>query len=290
MRRWRCVWPARAPNEPRPRTAHVSHDEPTQAETSDESHATDAAANEPVVADGVVRCIEALLMAADAPLSVDQIVRLLENTHALERADVRTGVEALQARYADSAMDLVEVASGWRFQVGADYSALVSRLWEERPPKLSRAMLETLALICYRQPIARSDIEAVRGVSVSSNIVKTLQEFGWIKVVGYRDMPGRPALFGTTAQFLDDFGVTRLADLPSLPEIQDLDALDAALARLQGDEDTGGESEDEESADQDAPKADDAPAESDDETPPAPAADAEDDDAGQNVSGRHSSD
>ncbi|MES1952649.1 chromosome segregation and condensation protein ScpB [Salinisphaera sp. S4-8] len=193
--------------------------------------------NEPVLAESVLRCIEALLMAADAPLSVDQIVRLLETTHALERADVRTGIEALQARYADSAMDLVEVASGWRFQVGADYSSLVARLWEERPPKLSRAMLETLALICYRQPIARSDIEAVRGVSVSSNIVKTLQEFGWIKVVGYRDMPGRPALFGTTPQFLDDFGVTRLSDLPSLPEIQDLDALDAALARLQSDND-----------------------------------------------------
>lgn len=191
---------------------------------------------EPVVAESIVRCAEALLMAADAPLSVDRLVRLLETTHAVERADVRIALDALAARYADAAVQLVEVAGGWRFQVGSDYADLVARLWEERPPKLSRAMLETLALICYRQPIARSDIEAVRGVSVSSNIVKTLAEFDWIKVVGYRDMPGRPALFGTTPKFLDDFGVKRLADLPSLPEIKDLDALDAAVARLQGAE------------------------------------------------------
>ena len=191
--------------------------------------------NEPVVADPVLRCVEALLMASDGPLSVDQIVRVLETSHALERADVRVALAALAQRYEANAVNLVEVAGGWRFQVGPDYAGLVSRLWEERPPKLSRAMLETLALICYRQPIARSDIEAVRGVSVSSNIVKTLQEFDWIKVVGYRDMPGRPALFGTTTEFLDDFGVKRLADLPSLPEIKDLDALDAAVARLRNE-------------------------------------------------------
>jgi len=191
--------------------------------------------DEPVVAETLLRCVEALLMAADGPLSIDQLIRLLETSHAAERADVRVALEALTARYADAAVNLVEVAGGWRFQVGSDYAALVARLWEERPPKLSRAMLETLALIVYRQPIARSDIEAVRGVSVSSNIVKTLQEFDWIKVVGYRDMPGRPALFGTTTRFLDDFGVRRLADLPSLPEIKDLDALEAAVSRLQGD-------------------------------------------------------
>lgn len=193
--------------------------------------------DEPVVAQTLVYCIEALLMAADAPLSVDQLVRLLESSHPVERADVRLAIEALGVRYEMAAVDLVEVAGGWRFQVGSDYAALVARLWEERPPRLSRAMLETLALIVYRQPIARSDIEAVRGVSVSTNIVKTLQDFDWIKVVGYRDMPGRPALFGTTTKFLDDFGVKRLGDLPSLPEIKDLDALEAAVARLQGDGD-----------------------------------------------------
>jgi len=194
---------------------------------------SDGSAREPVVSKAVVRCVEALLMAADAPLSVEQLQRLLETTHAVQRGDLRLALDALGARYADAAVNLVEVAGGWRFQVGADYAPLVSRLWEERPPKLSRAMLETLALICYRQPIARSDIEAVRGVSVSSNIVKTLQEFDWIKIVGYREVPGRPALFGTTQKFLDDFGVKRLSDLPSLPEIRDLDALEAAMASFQ---------------------------------------------------------
>ncbi|WP_348523016.1 SMC-Scp complex subunit ScpB [Endozoicomonas sp. G2_2] len=224
--------------------------------------ATDnASGHEPVVSEVVLRCIEALLMASDGPLSVDQIVRLLETTHAVERADVRVALAALAENYAANAVNVVEVAGGWRFQVGADYAGLVSRLWEERPPKLSRAMLETLALICYRQPIARSDIEAVRGVSVSSNIVKTLQEFDWIKVVGYRDMPGRPALFGTTTKFLDDFGVKRLSDLPSLPEIKDLDALDAAIARLQGDSpssETGEIGETGESGAEDEPETDEA--------------------------------
>lgn len=188
-----------------------------------------------VVAESLVRYIEALLMAAEAPLSVDQLVQLLETTEAVDRNQIRDALAVLGERYTDSAADLVEVAGGWRFQVGPDYSTLVARLWEERPPKLSRAMLETLAIICYRQPLARSDIEAVRGVSVSSGIVKTLTEYEWIKVVGYRDMPGRPALYGTTQRFLDDFGVKRLSDLPSLPEIRDIEALDEAVARLQSE-------------------------------------------------------
>lgn len=188
------------------------------------------------VPERLVRCIEALLMAADAPLSVEQLVRLLETTEAVDKPEVRTALAALATRYADSAADLVEVAGGWRFQVGPDYSTLVARLWEERPPKLSRAMLETLAIICYRQPLARSDIEAVRGVSVSSGIIRTLSEYEWIKVVGHREVPGRPALYATTQRFLDDFGVRRLADLPSLPEIKDIDSLDAAVARLRGED------------------------------------------------------
>lgn len=187
------------------------------------------------VSERLVRCIEALLMAADSPLSVEQLVRLLETTDAVAKVDVRTALSALVERYADSAADLVEVAGGWRFQVGPDYAAMVARLWEERPPKLSRAMLETLAIICYRQPLARSDIEAVRGVSVSTGIIRTLTEYEWIKVVGHREVPGRPALYATTQRFLDDFGVKRLADLPSLPEIQDIDTLDAAVARLRGE-------------------------------------------------------
>ncbi|MFC3105747.1 SMC-Scp complex subunit ScpB [Salinisphaera aquimarina] len=232
--------------------------------------------DEAVVPEAVVHCIEALLMAADAPLSIDQLIRLLDTTHAVERADVRLALDALCARYAEAAVDVVEVAGGWRFQVGADYAGLVSRLWEERPPKLSRAMLETLALICYRQPIARSDIEAVRGVSVSSNIVKTLQEFDWIKVVGYREVPGRPALFGTTPKFLDDFGVKRLADLPSLPEIKDLDALEAAMARFQ----TGAaDAADDQNSSDDVDAADPAQAAAPDERGAPPEDDAADEDS-----------
>ncbi len=185
------------------------------------------------VPEALLRCVEALLMATDRPLSLDKLSRLLAGCHAAGRRELRIALEALAARYAEAAVDLVEVAGGWSFQVGPDYAALVARLWEEHPPKLSRAMLETLALICYRQPIARSEIEAVRGVSVSSNIIKTLQEFDWIKTVGYREVPGRPALLGTTTKFLDDFGIQRLADLPNLPEIADPGALEAAVARLE---------------------------------------------------------
>ena len=181
----------------------------------------------------VVRSVEALLMSADRPLSVAQLQRLFGADERVDRERVRAAIARLEAAYAPAAVNLVEVAGGWRFQVGAAYAPLVARLWEERPPKLSRALLETLALICYRQPIARSDIEAVRGVSVSTQIIKTLQEYEWIKVVGTREVPGRPALFGTTTRFLDDFGVRALADLPSLPELKDLDALEAAVGRLQ---------------------------------------------------------
>lgn len=194
------------------------------------------------VPERLLRCIEALLMAADTPLSVDQLVRVLDTTEAIEKSAVRTALAALAARYDHSAVELVEVAGGWRFQVGPDYGDLVARLWEERPPKLSRAMLETLAIICYRQPLARSDIEAVRGVSVSTGIIKTLTEYEWIKVVGHREVPGRPALYATTQRFLDDFGVRRLSDLPDLPEIKDIDRLDAAVARLRGEQPAAAES------------------------------------------------
>lgn len=239
------------------------HDQPTSSSPSTSD-----------IPERLLLCVEALLMAADEPLSLDQLIRLLETTESVDKLQLRIALSALAERYAAAAVDLVEVAGGWRFQVGSDYSSLVSRLWEERPPKLSRAMLETLAIICYRQPLARSDIEAVRGVSVSSNIVKTLEEFGWIKVVGYRDVPGRPALFATTPAFLDDFGVKRLSDLPSLPEIQDLDALDAAVARLrQGDDENADAAQaPAEAADDDttgADQQDSAEPSSDDANPPA---------------------
>ena len=189
----------------------------------------------------LVQSLEALLQAADAPLPVSRLVWLLAPDHAADAARVDDALAVLAARYVDSAAEVVEVASGWRLQVRATHSALIARLWEARPPKLSRAVLETLAIIVYRQPLARSDIEAIRGVSVSTQIMKTLDDYEWIKVVGHRDVPGRPALYATTPRFLDDFGIARLADLPRLPEIKDPEALEAAMARLSGPEGTDGQ-------------------------------------------------
>src|SRR5699024_3041537 len=147
----------------------------------------DRTAQDSVVADRLVRCVEALLMAADGPLSITRLVTLLETQGTPDRAAIRMALQALTARYAQAAVNLVEVADGWRFQVGPDYAQLVAQLWQERPPRLSRALLETLALICYRQPIARSDIEQVRGVAVSTSIIRTLQEYDWIRVVAHRE-------------------------------------------------------------------------------------------------------
>src|SRR3569623_1846273 len=135
---------------------------------------------------------------------------------------------ALESRDAE----LQEVATGYGFQVRREYAEWGSRLWQEKPPKLSRALLETLALVCYRQPITRGEIEEVRGVAMSPNIIRTLLERGWIREVGQKEVPGRPSLFGTTSQFLDDFNLTTLDDLPNLPEIKDVAALDAALVKL----------------------------------------------------------
>lgn len=172
-------------------------------------------------------------MAADGPLSVDQLQKLLAESGAPDRDGIRTALRALESDYAERAVNLVEVAGGWRFQVGSDYSGLIGKLWEERPARLSRALLETLAVIAYRQPVARSEIEDVRGVSVSTTIIKTLLEREWVRVVGYREVPGRPGLYGTTQGFLNDFNLKRLEDLPTLPELRDMADLDAAAQRLQ---------------------------------------------------------
>ncbi|WP_341919298.1 SMC-Scp complex subunit ScpB [Hydrocarboniphaga effusa] len=185
--------------------------------------------------DRLEHIIEALLLAADGPLSVDALHRLLGEDLGIGRSEVRAALAKLDARLQGGAAQLQEVASGWRIQVREEYAGWVARLWQEKPPKFSRALLETLALVVYRQPITRGEIEEVRGVSVSSNILRTLQERGWVKEIGVKEVPGRPALFGTTAQFLDDFNLRTLDQLPSLPEIRDMDQLDAALAQLTGE-------------------------------------------------------
>jgi len=189
-------------------------------------------ATDPAALTRLEHILEALLLASDSPMSLDQLSRLLGPELGATKKDLRAALDQLGERVAHGATELREVGSGFRLQVKADYAEWVGRLWQEKPPKYSRALLETLALICYRQPITRGEIEDVRGVAVSTNILRTLLERGWIRELGVREVPGRPALFGTTHQFLDDFNLRSLDQLPSLPEIKDLDQLEAALARL----------------------------------------------------------
>lgn len=173
--------------------------------------------------------IEALLLAAGGPMSLNQLVSLFEGHEAYTSEDVGKALHALSGDLKGRGIELVEVASGFRLQTRQELAPWVSRLWEERPQRYSRALLETLALIAYRQPITRGEIEEVRGVSVRSNIIRTLQEREWVRVVGHRDVPGKPALFGTTKAFLDYFNLTSLDDLPSLAEIRDMESLEPEL-------------------------------------------------------------
>lgn len=177
-----------------------------------------------------LKCIlEAVLLAAGEPLDRAALARIFEEAERPDDAAISAALAELQEDYAERGLELKEVASGFRIQVREEVNPWVARLWEERPQRYSRALLETLALIAYRQPITRGEIEEVRGVSVRSNIIRTLQEREWIRVVGYRDIPGKPALFGTTRSFLDYFNLTSLDDLPSLAEIKDMDNFDPEL-------------------------------------------------------------
>ncbi|MCC6708335.1 MAG: SMC-Scp complex subunit ScpB [Gammaproteobacteria bacterium] len=175
--------------------------------------------------------VEAIVMASEAPVSVERLAKILEDEggNGPGKDVLRNVLGDLQSDYAERGVELVEVASGFRFQARAAYADRVSRLWEERKPRYSRALLETLALVAYRQPITRGEIEHVRGVAVSSNIMRLLLERDWVKVVGHRDVPGRPAVYATTKEFLDYFGLKSLAELPSLAELKDFDAINADL-------------------------------------------------------------
>jgi segregation and condensation protein B len=155
---------------------------------------------------------------------VNEIHVLFPEGDAPAKDDVRKALLELQQDYEQRGFELKQVASGFRVQVRQDIEPWVSRLWEEKPPRYSRALLETLALIAYRQPITRGEIEDIRGVSVSSSIIKTLQERNWVRILGHKDVPGRPAMYGTTRQFLDYFNLKSLSDLPSLTDIRDLDS------------------------------------------------------------------
>ncbi|WP_108125506.1 SMC-Scp complex subunit ScpB [Saccharospirillum mangrovi] len=189
--------------------------------------------------DDVKHILEGSLFAAGTALSVVQLGALFLEHERPHRRIIRSLMAELMAKYSGGGLELVEVASGWRFQTRSDLGVWISRLWEEKPQRYSRALLETMALIAYRQPITRGEIEDVRGVSVSSSIIKTLQEREWVRVVGHRDVPGRPAMYATTRQFLDHFGLTSLDQLPSLGEIRDLEDLAPELA-LNDDPDAAG--------------------------------------------------
>ncbi|MDG1002845.1 MAG: SMC-Scp complex subunit ScpB [Pseudomonadales bacterium] len=172
--------------------------------------------------------IEGAILAADQPLSIDLMIHLFEHEPPT-RAEVREALATITEECDGKGFELKEVASGYRFQVKTEYGQWVSRLWDERPPRYTRALLETLALIAYKQPITRGDIEEIRGVTVSTNIMRTLLEREWIRVVGHRDVPGKPAIYATTKSFLDYFNLSSLDELPTLSEIKDLDKVNEEL-------------------------------------------------------------
>lgn len=173
--------------------------------------------------------IEAALLAAGRPLSIDQLQNLFDGRSAPSKPDIRSAIATLVDEYQDRGVTISEVASGFRIQITAGMAERLQKLWEERPPRYSRALFETLALIAYRQPITRGEIEEVRGVSVSPNIVRTLLDRDWVRVVGHRDVPGRPEMFGTTRTFLDYFGLRKLDDLPPLADLSDWESLRVQL-------------------------------------------------------------
>jgi len=179
--------------------------------------------------EALVPIVEAALLAAGKPLTLNAIAALFDDQERPEKEALQEALREIGERCEGRGFELVEVASGFRLQVRERYSTWVSRLWQERPQKYSRALLETLALVAYRQPITRGEIEEIRGVAVSTNIIRTLHERDWIRVVGHRDVPGRPAMYATTRQFLDYFNLKSLDQLPALADLRDLETLNAEL-------------------------------------------------------------
>jgi len=181
--------------------------------------------------------IESALLAAGRPLNIDQLQNLFDDASRPEKTQLRQAISSLLDDYENRGMTITEVASGFRLQLKGDMADRLHKLWEERPPRYSRALFETLALIAYRQPMTRGEIEEIRGVAVSTNIIRSLLEREWIRVVGHRDVPGRPAMFGTTKMFLDYFGLKKLDDLPPLADLTDWESLRVQLNLPAVDED-----------------------------------------------------
>src|ERR1700728_4446726 len=178
----------------------------------------------------VKNVVEAALLAAGRPLALEELMSVFDERDGSISEEVKGAIAALTEEYATRGLELLEVASGFRIQIRAAVAQPVARLWQERPAKYSRALLETLALIAYRQPITRGEIEQIRGVAVNPNIIKTLHERGWIRVVGHRDVPGKPELLGTTREFLDYFSLKKLEDLPTLAQLKELEDLRVQLS------------------------------------------------------------
>jgi len=177
----------------------------------------------------VKNVVEAALLAAGRPLTMDELISVFDERDGSNADDIRAAIAGLTADYQSRGLELLEVASGYRIQIKAAVALPVSRLWQERPAKYSRAFLETLALVAYRQPITRGEIEQIRGVAVNPHIIKTLHERNWIRVVGHRDVPGKPELLGTTREFLDYFSLKKLDDLPTLAQLKELEDLRVQL-------------------------------------------------------------
>ena len=200
-------------------------DDEASADAASEAADTDEAPSGTLPPEQIERILEAALQAADEPLSADRLYKLFlpgELADEGGRGQIRTALIGLEASCEARGVELRKVASGYRMQVRQEFSPWVSRLWDEKPPRYTRALLETLSLIAYKQPATRGDIEEVRGVAVSPNIMRTLLERGWIREVGHREVPGRPSMYGTTKAFLDYFNLATLGDLPTLPEVREL--------------------------------------------------------------------
>ena len=173
--------------------------------------------------------IEALLLSSDEPISADKLYKIISNKERITKADVLDAIKELEDDYETKEIEVSRVASGYRIQAKKSINDYLNIIFAEKTPRYSRALMETLSIIAYKQPVTRGDIEAIRGVSVSSSIMRTLSDRSWIKIIGYRDVPGKPAMFSTTAEFLDYFGLKRLDELPDLPDIKEPENLDLEL-------------------------------------------------------------
>ena len=171
--------------------------------------------------------VEALLFGSGRPMRLSEIKSILENSGlSVELSDIKKSINELENRYLETSIQVMEVATGFRLQIKADYSSTLNLLWNERTPKISKALMETISIIAYKQPVTRGDIEDIRGITVSTKSIRSLLERNWIKVKGYRDVPGRPALYETTKDFLNDLNLKNISELPKLPELDELDEKD----------------------------------------------------------------